>query len=271
MKKTAFLLLFFLTLAPVLARPIVSTAFAADIKMRVVLVNPSQTKKQTKSVRNYLPKEVTLKDIVDDGGLNIEYDTEQGLLFAYKDNIELAPLETKSFEIVLADVWMIPEDKILIARQRVDGLMGHLSSSPQFEQASLIAKTVYGRLDEILRTQNDLNVTRQQHIGYYRDNLSLLEKIQADIEQLEKLLIAVSGTLTPDLTSVNAELEGPTRKTTWVIIFIILIFVAILAGAFYFTWQQQAKVTENIFLHEKEMTFSELSKSKPEKLEEKDA
>jgi hypothetical protein len=237
-----------------------AAAWAAPVKMRIVIVNPSTTKTQVKEIKNYLPKEITLKDVVDNGGLEVEFDEAQNMLFVYK-KIELAPNETKSFEIVLNDVWVIPDPKLADLKKRTDGIMEKLEGSAYFNQADLIAKTIYGRLDEITRTQTDPNVSRQQHIAYFRDNQTTVQSILEDIERLEKILVTTGGPPNVELmeqTDVN--LKSPTTKTTWIIIFVILIFITILAGAFYFTWQGQARVTENIFSREKDATFSDFNK-----------
>lgn len=241
-------------------------AWAATVKMRIVVVNPSETKPQKKSIKNYLPKEVALKDILDTGGLEVEYDGEQGMFYVFKDDVELAPGETKTFEVLMEDVWMVPEDTLKILNDRTEALMGHFEKTTFFDQADAIARTIYGRLEEIRRTQNDETVTRQQHIAYYRENMQTVEAVRADIERLEKLLVKAGGPPNIDLVEqADVNLKSPNTKTTWIIIFIILVFIAILAGAFYFTWQGQVKVTENIFLKEKDSAFSEFKKGEAEK------
>jgi hypothetical protein len=113
-------------------------------------------------------------------------------------------------------------------------------------------------LDTILKNHNDATVNRQQHIAFYRDNVNTLSAVKDDLEKLEKLVSKVGGS--PDLDVIeksDVNLKSPTAKTTWIVIFIILIFIGILAAAFYFTWQGQARVTENIFTKEKEASFAE--------------
>ncbi len=235
-----------------------SSLGAATIKMRVVVVNPSETKTQTKSIKNYLPKEVTMKDIKDPGELEVEYDEAQGMFYAFKNDIQLAPGETKSYELVMDDIFMVSEDTLKQIRGRTDHLMGQFKGKPYFDQADAIAKSIYSRLDNISKTQNDNVVNRQQHIAFYRDNISALSAIKDDLEKLEKLVSKVGGA--PDLDVIeksDVNLKSPTIKTTWIVIFTILIFIGILAAAFYFTWQGQARVTENIFTKEKEASFSE--------------
>jgi hypothetical protein len=231
--------------------------------MRVVIVNPSSSKTQTKAIKNYFPKEVTQKDILDSGGLEVDYDASQSLFYVYKNDVTLAPSETKTFEIVIKDVWMISEDLLSGHRKRVEATLDKLKGSPYIESAQAIADTITARMDEIIKTQNDPAATKQQHIAYYRGNIVELESIKADIDKLEKILVAVGGP--PNLELIeksDINLKSPSSKTTWVIIFIILIFVAILSGTFYLTWMRQAKLTENIFMKEKDTSFSEFKNVK---------
>jgi hypothetical protein len=238
-------------------------ALAVDVKMRIVVINPSTEKTQTKSIKNLLPKEVQPKNIKDLGGLDVDYDNAEGSYYVYKNDIPLAPGETKTYEVIMEDVWMVAEEKMNAITQRVDSILKHLKDTPYAQQGEIVAQTVRQRLEEIRRVQNDQTVTRQQHIAYYRDNAAVLEQIQTDIDKLEKMLVAVGGPPNVELMEKSKiDLKSPSQKTTWIVIFIILLFIMILAAAFYFTWQGQAKVTENIFKREKNESFSEFQKPK---------
>ena len=238
-------------------------AFAGDIKLRIVVVNPSQQKTQSTSIRKDLPKEVMAKDIIDPGGLEVDYDDKAALFFVYKNDVELAPGETKSFEIVIDDVWVIKDEKLKSLTDRTDNVMKHLKDTTYFQQADIIAKTIYGRINNIQQTQTDPNVTRQQHIAYYRENLQTVEAILTDIDKLEKILVAVGGPPNLDIMEKSKiDLKSPSQKTTWIVIAVILVFIFILAGAFFFTWHGQTRTTENIFSREKTDSFSEFKKPK---------
>lgn len=240
-------------------------ALAAEtVKMRVVVVNPSTTKTQTTSIKNYLPKEVTLKDVKDASGLEIDYDEEQGLFYAHKKDVELAPSETKVFELVMTDVWMVPDEQLDQYQKKTQRALDLLKDTAYFPQAELIAKTILGRLEDIKKTQNDLNVPKQQHIAYYRDNLKILNSVREDLDKLEKILVAVSGAPNLEvLEKSDVNLKSPSSKTTWVIIFVVFIFVGILSATFYFTWMRQEKLTENIFTKEKDSSFGEFKGPPP--------
>ena len=218
-----------------------SDGWCASIRMKVVVLNPSATLTQTKSVRTPLPKEVTLQNIKDDGGVEIEYDNKEGALFAVKNDIVLEPGETKVFEIIIEDVWMMNEDKLESSRKRTEKIVDAMKTSKAYERAALIGEGIYAHIDQIIRAQNNQTVSTNQHIAYYRDNLQLMDSIQKDIAELEKLLVTAGGTISLEAVE-NADLNvrGPDIKTTWAIIFVILIFISILGAVFYFTWQSQA-------------------------------
>ena len=233
-------------------------ASAEGVKMRIVVINPSSEKTQTKDVKKYLPKEVSLKDIRDAGGMDVEYDEQQGLFYMFKTGVELAPLETKTFEVIVEDVWIIPDEELNKHKISTEKIMAALKDTIYYAQADLIAKLIYGRLSDIGTAQKDPSVTRQQHIANHRDHLAILEQIKSDIEKLEKILVAVGGP--PNLELIeesDINLKSPSSKTTWIIIFIVLIFIAILAGTFFFTWHRQAAITESVFKSEKDNSFSE--------------
>ena len=88
----------------------VNDALAAAVRMRIVVLNPSSTLTQTKSVRTPLPKEVTMQNIKDDGGMEIEYDNKEGSFVVFKNDIQLEPGETKVYEVIIDDVWMMNEE-----------------------------------------------------------------------------------------------------------------------------------------------------------------
>jgi hypothetical protein len=218
-----------------------SEVLAAAVRMRIVVLNPSATLTQTKSVRTPLPKEITMAHIKDDGGIEIEYDEKEGAFVAFKNDILLEPGETKVFEIIMDDVWMLNEDKLDQQRVRTEKIVNAMKKSKAYERAALIGEGIYANVEQIVKRQNDQSVTTNQHIAHYRDNQILAESIAKDIAELEKLLVTAGGTVSLEAVE-NADLnvKGPDSKTTWIIIFVILIFIGILGGVFYMTWQGQA-------------------------------
>ncbi|MCX7661403.1 MAG: hypothetical protein N2Z79_01805, partial [Candidatus Omnitrophica bacterium] len=250
--------------------PVVSTYLQpGSIIFRIVAANPSKTKTQKVKIKSYLPVEVKPKDVLDTGGLELEYDPEKNIYYVYKEDVELAPAEIRVFEVEVEDIWIIPAKEINNLKERVDTILEKLKDAPEYlEKAKEIADTVYPRLDEILRSQSDESVSRQQHIGIYRQNLIVLEKIKEDIAKMEKILVTAGGPPAPEmLAKTRIKAEEPTKTMTWLVIFVIIIFTGLLSLVLFFTWQKQAKIMREEILSAKRSAFPETPTE--ENLEEK--
>lgn len=259
------------------------TSYAADppaaapaappgtVTLRVVVVNPSATKVQNKEVKVTLPKEITSpKHVLDTGGLAIDYDNNGALFYVHQD-VALQPGETKTFEVVMEDVWFIPAETLNEMKTHTDRMMEKLSVSEYKAEAEPIAARVYQRLDVIKVTQAEAAASKDQKISQFRDNTNTVGYIRTDIEQLEKLVTVLSKQAESSQLNEFMKLKDREAKTrqrlsqkTWIVIVLILLFIGILGATFYFTWQRQAKIQENIFSRERDSFFSDKPASPPD-------
>jgi hypothetical protein len=241
--------------------PVVSTSIhSGSVIFRITTLNPSKTKTQKVPVKIYLPVEVKPKDIMDLGGLDLEYDSEKAIYYVYKDNVELAPSEVRAFQVEVEDVWLVSDTTLGDLKKRTDNILTRLEKTDYYSKAKEIADSIYLRLGEIKKTQSDDSITQQQHIGVYRDNMNTIDKIKEDLAKLEKVLATAGGPLAPDiLEKTRVKGESPTKTMTWIIIFIIIIFIGLLAGVLFFTWQRQARITKDALQAAKKNAFPEKS------------
>ncbi len=248
--KTSFTMLFGV-LAVMLMSLLSLSASAQErekepMEMSVVIVNPSDTKTQTVPVKTYFPKEVTPDAILDAAGLDVEFDSEKSMYYVYKDAVKLEPSETKTFRIEIKDVWIIPQERLDTLDDQAQLIIERLVGSDYYDSAKALGEAISKSLDTIAVTQNDDTVSRRSHIGIYRNNLQIVDQVKEDVERLEKLLEIVESLPKPEvLEEAELKTESPTESTSWMIIFIIMIFIAMLAGVFFFTWQTQAHSTKN--------------------------
>ncbi|MFH1412108.1 MAG: hypothetical protein ABIG55_05620 [Candidatus Omnitrophota bacterium] len=228
----------------------------ASIRMRVIAVNPSETEFKTTEVKIYLPDEVTPGDIIDEGGLEIEYDEKKSIYYMYEKEVELSPRQTKVFEVVIKDIWKIPDTDLDLLSRRTNRILSRLQESNYYAEAAQMADTIYERLEEISTSQNDNTVSRERHIGVYRTNLKVMERVKEDIDRLEKLLTYVGGPPAPEMLEDSVlKSDAPTNSTTWFIILLIIGFMGLLGMVFFLTWHQQAKMTEDIMLNARKTSF----------------
>ncbi|MFH0763879.1 MAG: hypothetical protein V1927_02605 [Candidatus Omnitrophota bacterium] len=238
------------------------------IELTVKISNPSKKKKQTANLKYDLPAEVMPKNIVDAAGLDVSYDFQKECFRVGKDNLELAPDETKQFTIKLRDIWKVPDIELESLKAHTQNLMSLLKGTEFLIQGQPIADKIYANLDAIAKSQS-LKAAPNEHIAYYRDNVVLLQEAKDGAGQLEKIL-SQSGT-TPGVTITRAErLKGggpqvqrmrgyegvsliadtifrgkaPNIATTWKIIFVILGFIGVMSAFFFALWYVKARKKE---------------------------
>jgi hypothetical protein len=228
-----------------------------NIRMSVVVVNPSETKTQTIPVKVYLPLEVTPDAIVNSAGLTLEYDTASSVYYLQKEDLQLAPKASHTFQVEIKDVWIIPEERIVSLRDQTKSVISRLEGTEFYETAKRLGEVIYSSLDTVIKTQNDDTVSSRSHIGIYRNNLSIIEQIKEDLEDLEKRVPSSGAPPVPDVLENQVKTDTPTKTTTWMIILIIMVFVAILGGVFFFTWQTQAHFTKDFISSARKTAFPE--------------
>ena len=243
-----------------------------SVKIRVVAVNPSDEKIQKFRVKTYLPQEVTPKDIIRQGGLNLKYDTDRSMYYLFKDNVELSPKETRVFEIEVNDIWFIEDVRLDSLGKQADITLERLKETQHYELFKPVAEDIHKFLDKIATTQNDETVSRGQRIGNYRTSLRTIAKIKEDLERMERLMAkAVSAAggqpPVPDiLEKSQIKAKSPSKTTTWMIIFIIMVFIGLLVAVFFFTWQRHSRSFDRIISTAREEAFPKSGKEKESSL-----
>ena len=223
-------------------RGFAATTEREPMTLRVVAVNPSADKTKTVPVRIDLPQEITPTDILDHGELQVDFDEERSLYYVYKPEVALAPKQTKVFQVVVRDVWFIPDADLNGLGAHTKLLMTRLDKSPYAESAKQLGNSVLGRLEDIRKMQTDETIGRKARIGGYRRNLLTIQAIKEDLERMEKLLTFAGGVPVPAMLEESPlKSDAPSTTTTWLVIFLIVVFMGLLAGQFFFTWHRRVK------------------------------
>ena len=94
-------------------------------------------------------------------------------------------------------------------------------------------------------TQHDESLSRKSRIGAYRYHLQTMAEIKEDLARMEKLLAFIGGPPVPDILTESAlKSDAPSQTTTWLVIFLIIIFVGLLGGQFFLTWHRRAQTQD---------------------------
>ena len=212
------------------------------VTMKVVAVNPSADKTRTVPVRIDLPQEITPADVLDKGEMDLEFDTERSLYYVQKPEVQLAPKQTRVFEVVVRDVWFIPDEELEGLKGHTNLMLGRLENSEYYPFAKQLSGSILERLEAIQQVQNDETIGRKARIGMYRTNTQTLKVVKEDLARMEKLLSFTGGPPVPEMMKESPlKSDAPSTTTTWLVIFLVITFMGLLAGQFFFTWQRRVR------------------------------
>jgi hypothetical protein len=175
-----------------LAVAALTPAGAAVITLKIRAINPSQSEKQKVVATALLPNPIRPEEVVNTEGFAFEYDVA-GKSYRIKKEVELNPGETRTFEVALKDVWIIPEEDIQTLTQHASKLNGALKATDKEETAGRLQKVIDEGLKGVATRQAAHAVGAVKpldHIRAYEANVEAVRRIRKDVGLLENLVMA---------------------------------------------------------------------------------
>ncbi len=180
MKKRFVAWLFFLLL---LVQPLLAYA---QVAIRFIAVNASETDSKEIDVKYYLPDELQPEDIVSTGDLDVDYDVDKGLYFVSK-KMQFNAKESKTFKVVVRDVWRITEEEINVLKNQVEENLKLLEGSENYDYAVKARDQMIKDIDFIYGQQESYSDNIDRRIEEYRAYKAALEKIRNNAYDLDYL------------------------------------------------------------------------------------
>ena len=170
-----------------------ATAHAADtIKLKMAVVNPSAALKQTTPIRYDLPKGIQPEHVVDKGDMELGYDFKKGNYYVHQ-KITLEPAERKITQIILKDIWVIPEDELKFLRDHTVGLFERLEGTEHSEVGKDLQNQIEACLNEMEKTQLESSLNAREKMNTFYENKVSLDDCKENIGMLENLVLDVGG------------------------------------------------------------------------------
>lgn len=229
-------------------------AASAEVMLKMMIVNPSETEVKEYDIRSPLPPEVKPEHVLDSDGLKVDYDSQEGT-FILVGHLTLKPKESVTKKIVLQDVWIVPADRFSSLRREVDEIMRKIQGTAYFERGDMLARAIERRLADAQERQDQASTAPpMQHITEYRDNLKTLDAIETDMVSLRQLMVmAALNTQKDETRTVPVVAEAGTSEgghetgglsilATWKLIFVILGLLGFVSLSFFMIWQRQLKI-----------------------------
>jgi len=167
--------------------PIINTWYTSgSVDLNVMISNPSDGPLKV-PVKVYLPKEARMEHIMDNGGLDIQYDVQLDTLYA-QGEFQLGPRESLKKTIKMRDIWQIAEEDLNLMKTQSEKLLKQLEKTQFSAQAVLLKNDLDTRIDKIIRTQAENIASPQDKIMTYRENKESLAAAQKDLDELKNLV-----------------------------------------------------------------------------------
>jgi len=207
--------------------------------IRIKVTNPSLTEKKTIPLRQDLPTEVGPTDIVDAGGLQIGFDAALGVTYVYAEAVELPAQQSREYEVRIRNPWAGADEHADKLKARITTLAEIGKKTEAYGSITNDIGTIASELSAV-STNKPPAALNEEYVAFARRRADRLRQIEGRIMRIEELFHA-SQKLAPSFTAPILDVKPPTRETTWRIIWIILIFLAVFSLLFFLRWFGRSK------------------------------
>ena len=156
----------------------------AALKINIVAVNATDDASKDYPVKYYLPKELKPDDIIDAGGLTVEYDPDKQMYFA-GGTLTLGPKESRTIKIQVNDVWKISSSDVESLKKQIDEDLARVQNTPNYESGKALKDSLVKQLDSILAEQEAFSGNVERRIEAYRSHVDQLGVIKEKVFSVE--------------------------------------------------------------------------------------
>ena len=197
--------------------------------------NTSGRETRTIPVRRDLPSEITAVDVLDSGDLEVGVDAGSGLCYVYKEDVAIEPGQTVNFTVILRDKWNINGPRVDALREEGEDLLARVGAEGKYASVIAALEEILAGLEEVEAEQGPEELD-ETYVAFYRQQR---EKVDSIDQKLARIRSAMSpGAMT---ARRGFPVKPPSMKTTWLIIYIVLGFLAVVSLLFFFRWFGRSK------------------------------
>lgn len=200
----------------------------AVLKISVRNTSPKETRRVP--IEKNLPEEIKLSDVLDAGELDVSTHPETEICYVFKNSVEIPPGETRVFEVKMRDKWNLSGLRIPDLRSRAEALLKRVGVDGSFKAVEAGIQELLEELDAV-EAEKGPTTFSDRYVAFYRRQNDQLDRI-------EQRILRVESALRPQTknTKYGFKAKPPSMKTTWLIIYIILGFLAIMSLLFFLRW-----------------------------------
>ena len=201
--------------------------------IKITLRNVSATEKREIEVRRDLPPEIKANDIIPPCPLEVRTDIKEGICYVYSNNVVLAPSQTLTYDVKIRDKWNVNFPRFPYLRNNASNVLEAVKSQEKFKSIEDMLGKLMVEVNEIEKEVAPIELN-DKYVAFYRNQAMRLDVIEQKINRIESAM-KLQG------KKVGFPGKPPNPKTTWMIIWIILGFLAFLSLVFFFRWYSKTK------------------------------
>jgi len=200
----------------------------AVLKISVKNTSPKETRRVP--IEKNLPEEIKLSDVLDAGELDVTTRPETEICYVFKSSVEIPPGETRVFEVKMRDKWNLADLRIPDLRKRAEALLKRVGADGSFKA---VEEGIQQLLEElgVVEAKKGPGEFNDRYVAFYRRQNDQLDRIEQRILRVESALRPQTAN-----TKYGFKAKPPSMKTTWLIIYVILGFLALMSLLFFLRW-----------------------------------
>lgn len=214
--------------------------------IKITVENPSPTEVRimgdgaTPRLERMLPPEILPEDIDLTGAPEMKVGTypESGRSFVYVEKLKMEPKEVKTFTVKITDKWNINGQRTIVLRTSAEELLVIVQTKASVKSVEESLERMIGQLAAIEK-EDGPETLDQHYVAFFRDQARRLDRLEDQINRIKSALKPRSNT-----SKMGFKAKPPSMKTTWLIIYIILGFLALFSILFFLRWYGKSKSEE---------------------------
>lgn len=202
----------------------------------VEIRNPARTDASI-PVRKYFPPELGPEDFAVEGDLEVRYDSDREACYLFTTGIPVKAEESVFVTVTVANKWTInsaryAEFYVVLTNLQAVGKVTKIEYLQN--RATQLLSVLAG-----LRNVEAPAKLDDSFILFYREQTEALDLLERELLQLARILKPQTKRRTFDSEILNV--QPPSRKTTWRIIYVVLAFLGVVSILFFLRWYGKSK------------------------------
>lgn len=208
------------------------------VTVRIEARNPSPTEVRTFTLRRDLPQEIKPDDVVEPGDFEVGFDFQKSRTYVQLVDLALDPLEAREFEVRIRNKWVVDPAYLNELETRATNVLAAAERGQKFEAIEDYVRTILADVEHVRRETPPAGFG-DEYVAFYRQQAAKLADVDSRVVRVETLLHPKP--VRPIFDAEVLNIQPPNIKTTWRIIYTILIFLGVMSLLFFLRWHGKSQ------------------------------